>query len=136
MTADYRDTLLFINGQWRPAAGNASLAVMNPATGGELGRVASASRMDLDEALAAVDAGFLVWRIVPVFERSKLMRKAANILRERVGDTARLLTLEQGKPLVEARMEVLAAADIIDWFAEESRRSYGRIIPSRNPAVQ
>lgn len=64
------------------------------------------------------------------------MQKAANLLRERVGHIARVMTQEQGKPLVEARMETLSAADIIDWLAEEGRRAYGRLVPSRNRSVK
>ncbi len=69
------------------------------------------------------------------FDRSKVMRKAANLLRERADAIAPLLTMEQGKPLAEAKGEVLAAADIIDWFAEEARRTYGRVIPARAEGV-
>ena len=84
---------------------------------------------DLDEALEAADKGFAVWKKVSAYDRSKLMRKAADLLRSRADEIARLMTLEQGKPLPEAKMEVLAGADIIDWFAEESRRAYGRVDP-------
>ncbi|MCP6060369.1 aldehyde dehydrogenase family protein, partial [Klebsiella pneumoniae] len=81
--------------------------------------VAHCTISDLDEALAANERGFAIWSRTSAFERSKLMRKAADILRERANSIARLMTLEQGKPLPEARMETLAAADVIDWFAEE-----------------
>ena len=127
----YPDTQLFINGQWREAAAGETLAVFNPATGKEIGRVAHARTADLDLALEAAQKGFEVWRDTPAINRSKTMRAAAALLRERATDTARLLTLEQGKPLAEAKGEVLAAADIIDWFADEGLRVYGRIVPSR-----
>jgi len=127
----YPNTQLFINGQWQDAASGKSLAVFNPATGQEIGRVAHAGVADLDAALAAAQKGFEVWRDMPAIERSKLMRRAAALLRERAGNIARLLTMEQGKPLVEAKGETLAAADIIDWFADEGLRVYGRIVPSR-----
>ncbi len=127
----YPDTHLFINGQWREAAKGESIAVFNPATGKEIGRVAHARQADLDEALAAAQKGFETWRDTPAINRSKTMRAAAALLRERAGEIARLLTLEQGKPLVEAKGEVLAGADIIDWFADEGLRVYGRIVPSR-----
>ena len=127
----YPNTQLFINGQWRDAADGKNLAVFNPATGKEIGRVAHAGKSDLDAALAAAQQGFETWRDMPAIERNKIMRRAAALLRERAGDIARMMTLEQGKPLVEAKGETLAAADIIDWFADEGMRVYGRIVPSR-----
>lgn len=127
----YPNTQLFINGQWQDAADGRSLAVMNPATGKEIGRVAHAAKADLDKALEAAQKGFETWRDMTAADRSKIMRKAAGLMRERAGDIARLLTQEQGKPLVEAKGEAMAAADIIEWFAEEGFRVYGRIVPSR-----
>ena len=110
--------------------------MINPATGKAIGRVAHAGIADLDRALAAAQRGFEAWRKIPANERAATMRKAAGLLRERAADIARLLTQEQGKPFVEARGEVLAGADIIEWFADEGRRVYGRIVPSRNLAAQ
>jgi succinate-semialdehyde dehydrogenase / glutarate-semialdehyde dehydrogenase len=127
----YPNTQLFIDGQWQDAADGKSLAVFNPATGKEIGRVAHASTADLDLALAAAQKGFEKWRDMPAIERNKIMRKAAALMRERAGDIAAVLTQEQGKPLVEAKGEALAAADIIEWFADEGLRVYGRIVPSR-----
>lgn len=127
----YPNTQLFINGQWQDAADGRSLAVHNPATGKEIGRVAHASKADLDKALAAAQNGFETWRDMVPAERSKIMRKAAGLMRERAGEIARVLTQENGKPLAEAKGEAMAAADIIEWFAEEGFRVYGRIVPSR-----
>ncbi len=127
----YPDTQLFFNGQWQDAASGKTLAVFNPATGQEIGRVAHAGIADLDAALAAAQTGFETWRDLPAIERSKVMRRAAAFLRERAAAIALLLTQEQGKPLAEAKGETLAAADIIDWFADEGLRVYGRIVPSR-----
>jgi succinate-semialdehyde dehydrogenase/glutarate-semialdehyde dehydrogenase len=127
----YPNTQLFIDGQWQDAADGRSLAVFNPATGQEIGRVAHAGIADLDRALAAAQKGFETWRDLPAIERNKIMRRAAALMRERAGDIAALLTQEQGKPLVEAKGEALAAADIIEWFADEGLRVYGRIVPSR-----
>src|SRR5690349_7184832 len=127
----YVDTQLFINGQWQAPAEGKTLPVVNPSTGKEIGRVAHAGRPDLDRALQAAQKGFEVWRDMVPAERSKIMRKAAALMRERAGDIAPLLTQEQGKPLAEAKVETLAAADIIEWFAEEGFRVYGRIVPSR-----
>jgi succinate-semialdehyde dehydrogenase/glutarate-semialdehyde dehydrogenase len=106
-------------------------AVHDPATGLEVGRVAVARQVDLDAALAAAASGFDTWRRVPAAERAKLMREAARLFRERADNTARLLTLEQGKPLAEAKAEVLFAADIIEWFAEEGKRVAGRVVAPR-----
>jgi succinate-semialdehyde dehydrogenase/glutarate-semialdehyde dehydrogenase len=133
----YINTQLFIDGQWRDAADGRSLAVHNPATGKEIGRVANAGRADLDTALAAAKKGFETWRDLTAIDRNKIMRKAAALLRERAAEIAPLLTQEQGKPLAEAKGEVLAAADITEWFADEGMRVYGRIVPARgNLAVR
>ena len=131
----YSDVLLFIDGQWGKAAAGRTLPVVNPATGDEIGTVAHADRSDLDRALEAADKGFRTWRRISAFERSKIMRKAANLLRERADAIAPLMTMEKGKPLAEAKGEVLAGADVIDWFAEEARRTYGRVIPARAEGV-
>lgn len=132
----YPNVQLYINGQWRDAADGRSIAVVNPANGETLGRVAHADAADLDQALAAAQQGFETWRKVSAFDRYKIMRKAGELMRERADHIARLMTLEQGKPLAEARAETLAAADIIDWLAEEGRRSYGRIVPSRAQGIE
>ncbi|MFT8244787.1 NAD-dependent succinate-semialdehyde dehydrogenase [Roseomonas sp. BN140053] len=131
----YPDVQLLIDGHWRAAEGGRSIPVLNPATEEVVGTVAHASRGDLDEALAAAERGFRTWRRTSAYDRAKLMRKAADLLRERAGDIARLMTLEQGKPLGEAKGETLAGADVIDWFAEEARRAYGRVIPARAEGV-
>jgi succinate-semialdehyde dehydrogenase/glutarate-semialdehyde dehydrogenase len=127
----YLDTQLFINGEWRDAIDGRTLAVQNPATGEDIGRVAHAGRADLDHALAAAERGFEIWRDFTPAARSTIMRQAAVLLRERGETIARLLTQEQGKPFGEAKVEVMAAADIIDWFAEEGFRVYGRLVPHR-----
>ena len=127
----YPHVQLLINNEWRAARGGATLAVHNPADGSVIGSVARATIADLDEALAATEKGFAVWRNTPALERSKLMRAAAQLLRERADAIARLMTLEQGKPLAEAKGEIVMAADIIEWFADEGRRVYGRIVPPR-----
>ena len=131
----YPHTRLFIAGEWQDAADGKTLAVFNPATGLEIGRVAHAGIPDLDRALAAAQKGFEVWRDVPAFERAKIMRRAAALMRERAADIGAVLTQENGKPLPEAKGEAMAAADIIEWFADEGMRVYGRIVPSRSLAV-
>jgi succinate-semialdehyde dehydrogenase/glutarate-semialdehyde dehydrogenase len=131
----YQDTQLFIDGTWRAARSGRTIPVLNPATEEVIGHVAHAGKDDLDEALEAAAKGFATWKKVSAFDRSKLMRKAADILRGRADEVAKLMTLEQGKPLPEAKIEVMAAADIIDWFAEEARRAYGRVIPARGEGI-
>ena len=131
----YADVSLFIDGTWTKAASGRTIDVVNPATNEKIGTVAHAERTDLDRALEAAEKGFRTWRKVSAFDRSKLMRKAADILRDRADAIAPLMTQEQGKPLPEAKMEVMAAADVIDWFAEEARRAYGRVIPARAEGV-
>ena len=132
---NYPNIELYINGAWTAGASGRTLPVVNPATGAEIGTVACAEHADLDRALEAAEQGFRAWRKVSAFDRSKLMRKAANLFRERADAVAPMLTMEQGKPLFEAKQEVLAGADIIDWFAEEARRAYGRVIPARAEGV-
>ena len=90
----YPNTQLFIDGQWQNAADGRTLAVFNPATGQEIGRVAHASKADLDRALAAARQGFLAWRDMPAADRAKIMRKAAALIRERAAEIAPLITQE------------------------------------------
>lgn len=133
----YPNTQLLIDGQWRDAADGRTIAVHNPATGQEIGRVAHAGKPDLDAALAAAQKGFETWRDTAPAARAKIMRKAAELMRERAQQVGPLITQEQGKPLAEAAGEAVAAADIIEWFADEGMRVYGRIVPSRgNPAIR
>jgi succinate-semialdehyde dehydrogenase/glutarate-semialdehyde dehydrogenase len=126
---------LFIGGNWSAAAENRTLAVVNPATGEPIGTVARATVRDLDLALKAAAEGFETWRRISAFERSKIMRRAADLMRARADEIAPLMTREQGKPLAEAKAEVLSSGDLIDWFAEEARRTYGRVIPARAHGV-
>ena len=116
----YSDVSLFIDGEWTAGTSGKSEPIINPATGKTLARLAHASTADLDRALAAADKGFKQWRAVSAFERYKVLRKAADLMRERAGEIGELMTLEQGKPLVEAKGEAMSAADLIDWFAEEA----------------
>jgi succinate-semialdehyde dehydrogenase/glutarate-semialdehyde dehydrogenase len=131
----YADVSLFIDGAWTAAAAGRTLTVLNPATSEPLGTVAHAERADLDRALAAAEKGFATWKKVSAYERSKIMRKAAGLIRERIDLIARLMTQEQGKPLAEAKGELGVAADVIEWFAEEGKRAYGRVIPARAEGV-
>ncbi|MBB2709401.1 NAD-dependent succinate-semialdehyde dehydrogenase [Rhizobium sophoriradicis] len=131
----YPSTQLYINGRWRQGS-NDDLPVVNPASGEVIGRVSNAGAPDLDEALSAAAAGFEQWRRISAFDRAKMMRESAEILRQRSAAISRIMTLEQGKPLAESKAESAAAADIIDWFAEEARRAYGGLIPPRATNVR
>src|SRR5437763_7367806 len=127
----YPEVKLYIDGEWVAGSEGKSEPILDPATAQRIGDVPHASRADLDRALAAADAGFKVWRETSAHDRYKLMRKAADIIRSRADEIAAIMTAEQGKPLVEAKGETLLAGDIIDWFAEEARRTYGLVIPAR-----
>lgn len=133
---DYPAPKLFIAGEWLDAEGRETLPVLNPATGGVLAELPVASKDDLDRALSAVSVGFRVWRAKTPHERAQVLHRAASLLRERAPHIGRLTTLEQGKPLSESTVETIACADIIDFFAEEALRDYGRIVPSKQPGVR
>src|SRR3954451_5262926 len=132
----YTDLALYINGSWRNGDGRSGEEVLNPATEKPLARLPHASTADLDEALEAAAKGFAIWRATSAYDRAKVLRKAANLVRERADKIAQIMTQEQGKVLAESRGEVLVTADIIEWFAEEGRRSYGRIVPGRLKGVR
>lgn len=131
MTAAYPDTLLLIDNTWRPGRGGEPLPVLNPADGREIGSVARASMADLEDAVQSAARGFEQWRKTPAADRTALMRSAAALLRSRCERIAELVTLEQGKPLAEARTEVLLSAAIVEWTADEGQRVYGRVVPPR-----
>ena len=129
MTTTYTtDLALFIDGKWRKGEGRDHHAVINPATGETLAQLPMATAADLDEALAATAKGFAVWRKTDVNDRAGILHKVAGLIRERAETIAVLLTTEQGKPLAEARGEVLSCAAQFDYFAEEAKRSYGRVL--------
>jgi succinate-semialdehyde dehydrogenase/glutarate-semialdehyde dehydrogenase len=136
MPASYAEICLLIDGEWISAKDRVSSPVVNPATGEEIGQVPHATQADLQRALESSERGFKVWRNTSAFERAKILRKASALLRERGESIAQKLTMEQGKPLFEARYELNSSADYFEWFAEEGRRVYGRLVPSRNIAVQ
>ena len=125
----YANLELYIDGQWLNGDGRAGEDVINPATEKPLARLPHASTADLDRALEAAKKGFAVWRAVSAYERAKVMRKAADLMRERHEAIAKTLVQEEGKAYPEARAEVRTSADIIEWYAEEGRRAYGRIVP-------
>jgi succinate-semialdehyde dehydrogenase/glutarate-semialdehyde dehydrogenase len=127
----YTDLALYIGGGWRNGDGRQGEDVVNPATEKPLARLPHAGASDLDQALEAAKNGLALWRATSAYDRAKVLRKAAALVRERAEAIASIMTQEQGKVLAESRGEVLVTADIIEWFAEEGRRAYGRIVPGR-----
>jgi succinate-semialdehyde dehydrogenase/glutarate-semialdehyde dehydrogenase len=133
----YSELGLYIDGAWRKnGSGNKGEDVINPATEKPLARLPHAGKSDLDEALESAKKGFAAWKATSAYDRAKIMRKAADLMRERHDAISKIMVLEQGKVYPEARGEVLVSADIIDWYAEEGRRSYGRIVPGRGKVRQ
>jgi succinate-semialdehyde dehydrogenase/glutarate-semialdehyde dehydrogenase len=132
----YPELALYIDGTWLGRDGRETEQVINPATEKVLAPLPHATTGDLDRALAAAEKGYKLWRSTSAYERAKIMRRAADLVRERQEAIARILTLEQGKVIAEARIEVAVSADILEWYAEEGRRSYGRVIPGRVPGVR
>ncbi|TDY22030.1 succinate-semialdehyde dehydrogenase/glutarate-semialdehyde dehydrogenase [Paraburkholderia sp. BL6665CI2N2] len=128
-------TRLFIDGAWVEATGGGYTDIYDPTNGEIAGRLTHAGKADLATAVAASQAAFKVWRARSAFERCKVIRAAAELLRERAPQIAALMTREQGKPLKEARIEIELSADLLDWFAEEGRRVYGRVIQARGRGI-
>ncbi|MBM3542074.1 MAG: aldehyde dehydrogenase family protein, partial [Alphaproteobacteria bacterium] len=128
----YEKLELYIDGKWLNG-GRAGEDVLNPATEQVLGKLPHATREDLDAALKAAAKGLEIWRKTPAYDRARIMKKASDLMRQRAEAIATTLTMEQGKVIAEARIEVNVSADIIEWYAEEGRRAYGRIIPGRMP---
>ncbi len=128
MVSSYPTNLaLYINGQWRSGEDRDVHRVINPATGQAMAELPLATAADLDEALAASARGFELWRATDVNIRADILHKAATLIRERSEAMAILMTMEQGKPLGESRMEVMSCAAVFDFCAEEAKRSYGRV---------
>ncbi len=132
----YEKLELLIDGEWRPGSDGKTEPVINPATEETIAELPHASPQDLDHALAAAEKAFPVWRDTAPYDRGKVMQKAAALMRERSKEIAETLVLEEGKVFAEAHIEVLVSADITDWYAEEGKRTYGRIIPGRMPGMR
>jgi succinate-semialdehyde dehydrogenase / glutarate-semialdehyde dehydrogenase len=121
----------FIDGKWQKAEKGETYEVINPATEEILGKASKASEADVNKALKSAEKGLQVWKKTPPWQRSKIIRKIADLIRERTDVLAKWLTLEVGKPLTEAAGEVSGAADIFEWNSEETKRIYGQIVESR-----
>ena len=124
----YPDLHLYIDGEWRKTASD--LPVLNPATEEEIGRLPHAEQGDLDDALDAAAKGFKVWSHTAPVERANVLYKAAALMRERQEEIATAITAEHGKPLTQARLEVIRGCEFFEWDAGEATRTYGRVIPS------
>ena len=124
----YPDLQLYIGGAWRTAA--EGQPVLNPADESVIGMVPVASRSDLDAALAAAADGFRTWSKTSPAKRAEVMLKAARLMRERIEEIAYAITLEHGKPIAQARLEVIRGCEFFEWDAAEGQRTYGRVIPS------
>ena len=126
--------LLFVAGEWTAAATGKTMEIVDPATGIAVDRVPIADREDIERALAAAEEAWRTWAEVDAWSRASVVRDAARLIQQRTEEFAHVLTEEQGKPLREARAEVLAAAETFDWYADEARRIYGRVVPSNSTA--
>lgn len=125
---NYPDLSLYIGRTWRKTG--REIPVLNPATEQVIGRLSCADSHDLDDALCAAAKGFRVWSKTPPRDRAAVMVQAARLLRQRIGEIAYAITLEHGKPLHEARLEVIRGCEFLEWDAGEAVRTYGRMIPS------
>ncbi|MDB5797942.1 MAG: putative aldehyde dehydrogenase [Paucimonas sp.] len=133
----YPELSMYIDGKFISAADvEKTQDVLNPATGKPIGKLPHASKNDLDRALAAAQKAFESWKRTSPLERSKILRRVAELARERSEEIARGITMDMGKPIAESRIEVAAGAEHAEWHAEECRRIYGRVIPPRNPSVR
>ena len=125
---EYPDLSLYINGAWRKTG--QSLPVLNPATEGVIGQVPVVRRSDLDDALEAAAKGFRIWRATSPRARAEVILRACALMRARIDEIAHAITLEHGKPLPQARLEVIRGCEFFEWDAGEAQRLYGRIVPS------
>ncbi|MEP6720070.1 MAG: NAD-dependent succinate-semialdehyde dehydrogenase [Variovorax sp.] len=132
----YPDLSLYIDGRFHGLEGRKSQEVRDPATQALLGFLPWAEPQDIDAALNAAHAAFKTWRQVSPVERSDILRKAAALARERAPEIGRGITMDNGKPLTDAVGEVVNAAEHVEWHAEEGRRIYGRVVPSRQSAIR
>ena len=132
----YETLALYIDGQFLSGDGRREQEVWDPATGQTIAKLPHASRADLDHALASAQKAFQSWKHSSPMDRSKILRKVAELARERAKEIGHNITLDQGKPLAEAIAEVVSCADHADWHAEECRRIYGRVVPARLPNVR
>ncbi|MEX2961395.1 NAD-dependent succinate-semialdehyde dehydrogenase [Microbulbifer sp. TYP-18] len=130
-------TQSFVNGRWIDADSGATLDVANPATGELVATIASCGAAETRRAIEAADAAWPAWRAATVKERAKILRRWYDLVIENLDDLAKILTAEQGKPLAEARTEIIYGANYIEWFSEEAKRAYGDVVapPSNDKRI-
>jgi succinate-semialdehyde dehydrogenase/glutarate-semialdehyde dehydrogenase len=124
---------LLIGGRWLEAAEGGRFDVTDPATGDPVGSVPDAGRPDVAAAIDAASEALEGWRSLAAIERARILRRAADLIRERKHEIAAVMTAEQGKPLAEAAGEVDYAAGFLEWFSGEAERVYGQVVPAANP---
>src|SRR5881227_1600031 len=124
---------LYVNGRWCDSSTGKKLGVDNPATEEIIAEVAFGNRDDCRKAIDAAATAMPAWMKLTAYDRAKVLKKTADLMRERVEDLGRTMTIEQGKPLAEAKGEILHSADTFEWFAEEGKRAYGQVIPNSAP---
>ncbi len=122
------DLKLFIDGAWKSGEDRDHFTVVNPVDAAPIAELPLATEADLDEALAAAARTYPEWRATDVEKRGAILHKAAKLLRERADEIGRTMTQEQGKIFPEAKAEVLGSAQLLDWYAEEAKRDYGRVL--------
>jgi succinate-semialdehyde dehydrogenase / glutarate-semialdehyde dehydrogenase len=127
-----QDEQLLAGGRWVDAAGGARFDVTDPATGEVVGSAPDAGAEDVQAAIDAASAAFEPWRGLAAIERARILRRSADLIRERKAEIAAVMTAEQGKPLSEAAGEVEYAASFLEWFSGEAERLYGTIVPAQN----
>jgi succinate-semialdehyde dehydrogenase/glutarate-semialdehyde dehydrogenase len=124
---EYPELQLYVGGNWKKAPGQ---PVINPADESVIGTVPTATRADLDAALSAAEDGFRIWSRTSPAKRAEVILKAVTLMRQRVEEMAFEMTVEQGKPIAQSRLEIIRGCEIIEWDTQEGRRTYGRVIPS------
>src|SRR5471032_2540603 len=132
-TATATTKKMYIDGQWCAAQDGKTVGVINPATEEVIVEMALGSRADVRRAIEAAGKAMPAWMKLTAYDRAKILKKTADLMRERADAIARTLTMEQGKPLAEAKGETLHSADTFEWFAEEGKRAYGQVIPNSAP---
>lgn len=123
-------TQCLVNNEWIMADDNSTRSVRNPATGEVIAQVPECSTIETRRAIIAAAKAWPMWRNLPAIERSQILRTWSELMRMNQEDLARIMTMEQGKPLAEARGEIQYAAAFLEWFSEEAKRVYGDVIPS------
>jgi succinate-semialdehyde dehydrogenase/glutarate-semialdehyde dehydrogenase len=124
---------MYIDGKWTAAANGRTLGVINPATEEVIEEIAYGGRAEARRALEAAQRAMPAWMKLTAWDRAKVLKKTADLMRERLDAIARTLTMEQGKPLAESKAEILHSADTFEWFGEEGKRAYGQVIPNSQP---